>query len=210
MGKLKAPLMSLGASGALGKTLVFFPWKGLDVVREYVVPANPKTDAQEIQRGYLRACVAAIHAAQIEAANPLDGVDQSAYALLGSLQPTPRTWFNSIVKVWLDCKVKVKKPVIYRDGTISDTSRASFDCIMYLTEETAGQLAAGKFYFGTSKTNLIRAVLATVTGSTSVKLTNENLSAWMVAGVKYFMQFRPDVLDPSEFALSGIYTFVAT
>jgi len=49
MAKLKAPLMSLGASGALGKALVFFGWKGLDVVREYVIPANPKTTAQNTQ-----------------------------------------------------------------------------------------------------------------------------------------------------------------
>jgi len=40
--KLKAPLLSLGASGQIGKSLVFFGWKGLDVVREYVIPSNTK------------------------------------------------------------------------------------------------------------------------------------------------------------------------
>ncbi|GAH96000.1 unnamed protein product, partial [marine sediment metagenome] len=37
MAKLKGPLFSLGASQQLGKALVFFGWKGLDVVREYVI-----------------------------------------------------------------------------------------------------------------------------------------------------------------------------
>ncbi|GAI75819.1 unnamed protein product, partial [marine sediment metagenome] len=46
MAKLKGPLFSLGASGALGEAVVYFPWKGLNVVREYVIPSNPKTDPQ--------------------------------------------------------------------------------------------------------------------------------------------------------------------
>ncbi|GAH56681.1 unnamed protein product, partial [marine sediment metagenome] len=65
-------LMSLGASGQLGKALVFFPWKGLNVVREYVVPANPDTDLQGTQRGYLTTMVDAIHAAQALDPWPLD------------------------------------------------------------------------------------------------------------------------------------------
>lgn len=52
MAKLKAPLLSLGASGKIAGTLVFFVWKGLKVAREYVIPANPKTAAQVTQRGY--------------------------------------------------------------------------------------------------------------------------------------------------------------
>ncbi|GAI46981.1 unnamed protein product, partial [marine sediment metagenome] len=36
-----------------------------------------------------------------------------------------------------------------------------------------------------------------------------DLSAWMVAGTKYFWQFRPDTTDPCVGANSGIYYFVA-
>ena len=53
MAKLKAPLLSLGASGAIGRSIVFFPWKGLDCAREYVIPSNPKSTGQLTQRGYL-------------------------------------------------------------------------------------------------------------------------------------------------------------
>lgn len=38
--------MSGSASGALAKAVVHFPWKGLSVVRKYVIPANTKTEDQ--------------------------------------------------------------------------------------------------------------------------------------------------------------------
>jgi len=209
MAKLKAPLLSLGASGAIGKAIVFFNWKGLDVAREYVVPSNPQTTGQTTQRDYLTACVAAVHAAQALAANPLVEADTSAYALLGSTLPTPRTWFNEIAKRWLDCMVASKHPVIYRNGNISDKTANSIDLIMYLTEESGGALTAGKFYFGTSKTALIHAVTATVSGSISVYLADSDCSAFLTKGTKYFVQFRPDSGTASEGARSGIYHFVA-
>jgi len=40
MAKVRGPLFSLGASGQLAKTLVYLSWKGLDTVREYVIPAS--------------------------------------------------------------------------------------------------------------------------------------------------------------------------
>ncbi|GAI60181.1 unnamed protein product, partial [marine sediment metagenome] len=52
MAKVKGPLFSLGASGQLAKTLVYMNWKGIDDVRSYVIPANPKTADQQTQRGY--------------------------------------------------------------------------------------------------------------------------------------------------------------
>lgn len=210
MAKLKAPLLSLGASGAIGKTMVFFNWKGLDVVREYVVPSNPKTAGQTTQRGYLTAAVDAIHAAQALAANPLDEVDQVAYAALASAKGKIMTWFNQALKLWVDVLVAGDTPVLYCDFTISDPTHDSIDLIVQIEEETGSDLAAGKFYFGTSKTNLIHAKAATVTAGDEVHLTNEDCSAFLTAGVKYFVQFKPDAADPCEGADSGIYNFVAT
>jgi len=209
MAKLKAPLMSLGAAGAIGKTLVFFGWKGLDVVREYVIPANPKTAAQTTQRGYVTEAVAKIHATQALASNPLDADDVTAYALYGACAATPRTWFNQAVANWVNTRVAGKIPCIFSDGTISDPTASSIDLIMYLNEKTASQLAAGKFYFGSSKTALIHSATATVTAGTSVALTSEDLSAFLTAGNKYYVQFRADAGDPCEGVRSGIYTFTA-
>ena len=48
--------MSLSASGKVADTLVFGQWKGRNVVRQYIVPANPQSDAQ----GHVRAAMLAI------------------------------------------------------------------------------------------------------------------------------------------------------
>jgi len=50
MAKVKMPLMSASASGKIANSLVYFTWKGLDVVRSYVVPSNPNTTSQQTQR----------------------------------------------------------------------------------------------------------------------------------------------------------------
>jgi hypothetical protein len=143
------------------------------------------------------------------AAHPLDAADKAAYANLASTRPTPRTWFNEIAKLWIACRVAVKIPVIYTDGTISDPTCNTIDLIMYVNEKTAAQLAAGKFYFGTSKTALIYNQIATVVASTSVALANSDCSAFLTAGNKYYVQFKPDAGDPCVGANSGIYSFVA-
>lgn len=51
MPKLTAPLMSIAASGTLGKAIVFSSWKGIPYARQHAVPKNPKTDAQMTTRG---------------------------------------------------------------------------------------------------------------------------------------------------------------
>ena len=209
MAKVNAPLFSFNASGKLANSLVYFGWKGLDVVRSYVVPANPQSAGQTTQRGYLTAAVAEIHATQAQGTNPLDGDDYAAYALLASTRATPRTWFNEVVKLWCDVEVAGDTPCIYSNGTISDKTANSIDCVFYLNEETGSTLAAGKFYFGTSKTALIHNATATVTPGVSVALTNEDCSAFLTAGTKYYMQFRPDAGDGCEGAVSGIYSFIA-
>lgn len=48
--KVTGPLMSMSASGKLAEAIVYFPWKGIHVVREWLKPANPKTADQGDQR----------------------------------------------------------------------------------------------------------------------------------------------------------------
>jgi hypothetical protein len=210
MAKVNAPLFSFNAAGKLANSLVYFGWKGLDVVRSYVTPSNPKTAAQTTQRGYFTAAVDAIHAALALAANPLDAADKAAYALLASTRANPRTWFNEIVKIWADAKVAGDAGCIYSNGTISDPTHDSIDLVMYLNEEGAATIANGKFYFGITKTSLIHSKAATVVPNTTVALTNEDCSAFLSAGEKYYVQFRPDAADPCEGSVSGIYSFTAT
>ena len=208
MAKVNAPLFSFGASGKIANSLVYFPWKGLNLVRKYVIPANPKTALQMTQRGFVAAAVAAIHAAQALAAEALAQVDITAYAALAGNHKTPRTWFNEIVKLWCDVKVSGNTPIIYCDMDITDKDVTAIALELQIEEETGSDLAAGKFFFGTSKTALIHSNAAGLTAGDSVQLVAVNLSAFLTAGVKYYVQFRPDVADPCEGAISGIYSFV--
>lgn len=50
MAKVTGPLFSLGARGKIGQAIVFSAWKGINVVREYLIPANPKSGNQGDRR----------------------------------------------------------------------------------------------------------------------------------------------------------------
>lgn len=202
MAKLKAPLLSLGASGAIGKTLVFFNWKGLDVVREYVIPSNPKTDAQLLQRSYLKAAVAAIHAYQAHVAAPPLPADYSAYALLGSLAPTPRTWFNAIVKQWLDQMIDELERTLWGHGFNVATNET---LTVYLDHHgwTAGAITACKVHYGTSKSALVN-----TEDTNPTDLHAGQAIAGLKNGVKYYYQIRPTTPDTYLGANSGIYSGV--
>lgn len=50
MAKVTGPLMSMSASGKLADAIVFFTWKGNNVVRQWLSPANPQSSTQGDQR----------------------------------------------------------------------------------------------------------------------------------------------------------------
>lgn len=210
MAKLQGPLFSLGASGAIAKTLVYFGWKGLDVVRSYVVPSNPKTSGQTTQRGYLTQAVAAIHGGMAEAAQPLNETDQMAFAALAQAKGKVMTWFNMAVKLMVDCRVAGDGPVLYRNGIMSDTDKDDFRPYILFDEVTADLVADGKFYLGTSKTNLVTPKVATIIAGVSATLGAAAGYDGLTAGTKYYWQFRPDAGDPCVGADTGIYYSVAT
>ncbi len=209
MAKLKGPLMSLGASGKLADTLVFFPWKGLNCVREYVIPANPKTALQTTQRDILGDAVALVHTAMADATNPLKSIDQVAYATLAAAKGRIITWFNQAVKLYIDTLIAAAVGCIYCDMTFTTKTVGAIDLELYLNEGTPSTLVAGTFFFGSTKTNLIHQAAATVTAGDKVALVAEDCSAFLTAGVKAYVQFRPDAADGCEGADSGIYNFYA-
>ena len=201
MAKLKAPLFSFGASGKIADSLVYFPWKGLNAVREYVVPANPKTTAQTTQRGYLTNIVSRIHTAMAKAAHELSSLDISAYALWGSIYPTPRTWFNQACKNALDQQVLSKGYTAYRGGAVTPgVDEITFT--VYADQIAAGHITAGIFYYGTSKTALINSKAATITIAENKAHAVINS---LVTGTKYYAQFRPSASADYVGTNGGIY-----
>ena len=119
MAKVTGPLFSVEASGKVADAIVFFPWKGRHVVREWLKPANPKSGPQGTQRlicGALGRACSPIHTTSAIA------VDVRLFMATGN------TWVAEIVQYMI-------KNVI-NDGTAWDalvteyeahTATAAFD-----------------------------------------------------------------------------------
>lgn len=78
MAKVEGPLFSLEARGKIGDAIVFFPWKGRHVVRQWLKPTNPQSSLQ----GYVRASMKAIgkFISQILSISNADALDSMLYA----------------------------------------------------------------------------------------------------------------------------------
>jgi len=201
--KLKAPLLSLGAAGAIGKSLVFFGWKGLDCVREYVIPANPKSTLQVAHRARLTTAVTAIHSAEALAGHELSELDKTAYALYGSTEKTPRTWFNQAVARCVIAMVNSEVLLLFGDGTFSDPATTEITLVLYSYQ---WHTQAATIHWGTSKTSMPNSQACN-------GVANEHTAVMtgFTKGVKYFFQLRPtEATDPKYVCRSGIYHHVST
>jgi len=92
MAKVLAPLLSGKARGQIMKSLVFFPWKSINAVRQYVVPANPNTGAQQAQRARMTAGVDEWHATAFTAK------DKTAWDKLASTLAKIMSGFNTYIR----------------------------------------------------------------------------------------------------------------
>lgn len=195
MAVLKGPLFSLGASQQLGKALVYFGWKGLNVVREYVIPSNPRSTAQNIQRDYLRTGVAELHRLQALGVGIWTEADQLAYALWASVVQPATTWFNQLCRNWLEQQVAGLWGVIF--CTISATPGANqvvVDCTCGVNAPTAGN-----WHYGTSRTNMPN-IQPSVPAAGFYPATVGGLTT----GIKYYFQFRATAPAGVIGARSGI------
>ncbi len=168
MAKLKAPLLSLGASGQIGKSIVYFPWKGIDCAREYVVPANPKTAGQLTQRGYLGSAVDAWHAALYTAP------DVTAWNRFAGVAAKVMSGFNRMVKEFLDEIISGNAWEEIKEVVASAITATTFT--VTVSKVSAGN--APHLWLGTSKTFFTdQGVLTDLTGdSWDIDLTALNAS----------------------------------
>lgn len=145
MAKLKAPLMSLGARGQLGKSIVFFPWKGVDAVREFVIPANPRTDAQGVQRGYLEDAVDEWHGATYEA------LDITAWNRYATILEKIMAGFNAMVREYILEAIKGNTWTRIFGGYSKTPSTTGFTVVV---SKVSGGLVP-RVYYGKSKTAML-------------------------------------------------------
>lgn len=97
MAKVSGPLMSMQASGAFAKTLVFANRKGVNVVRQLVIPANPMSAAQMTTRNMVRTAGEGQHFANLEAHKVAARVITDKNALIAAT-PAGQTWNSYLVK----------------------------------------------------------------------------------------------------------------
>jgi hypothetical protein len=176
MAKVKAPLLSFEASGKLADAIVYFPWKGIDAVRQYVIPANPQSSAQTTQRGYLTNAVNDWHDT-----SKYDAADKEAWNRYAGIAPSPRSGFNSFVKSFIDISVAGQTPDMGYNGSLADDGDGTFTG--QITE--AGSADAVDMIWGTSKTALVNTTAA-----------SEAVNTWsaspadVVSGQKVYARFR--------------------
>lgn len=99
MAKVLAPLFSIKARGQLGKAIVFFPWKSINAVRSYVIPANPNTAGQQAQRAIMTAAVGEWHDATYTAK------DKTAWNKFASTLAGALSGFNAMVRSYIGAVV---------------------------------------------------------------------------------------------------------
>lgn len=89
MAKVTGPLFSMGARGKLGKAIVYSAWKGINVVREYLIPANPQTGPQGDRRVMMGGLGRAPKYVQVESA--FEGYSKA-------VAPSGQSWISYFVK----------------------------------------------------------------------------------------------------------------
>ena len=189
MAKVKGPLFSLGASGQIAKTLVYMTWKGIDDVREYVIPANPNTAGQQTQRGYFSAAVEAWHT------DGYTALDVAAWNLYALAQKVAASGFNMFTKLRVLADVAVHAWVTLTAVAISSITAVGASVVVDVASDQTGKL-----YIGTSKTSMF----TEFSGAFDTDHYTFTLNGLSELTTYYFYIANEAA---SEDARTGIYTF---
>ena len=92
MALVTGPLFSLTGRQSVGKTLVYYRWRGLNVTRQWVKPENPRTPAQVARRAFFTAAAAFWRSWS---------VDKPAWQLLADRTPDKATSYSAFMRSWL-------------------------------------------------------------------------------------------------------------
>lgn len=199
MAKPKAPLFGFGASGQLGKAIVYGSWKGIDVAREYVVPANPNTTGQSTQRGYMTSAVAEWH----DATNVLSALDKAAWNRYAGVQHPARSGFNAFCKSQIDAKIADGAAFEHMFGFVQGA--LTHNAFVADIDDSAGGVLTVTLHLGNSKTFFpTTASDVQVGGLTSFAAFDTGFAA----GTTVYFYF--DVPHAATYKRSGLYTALLT
>lgn len=90
MAKVDGPLLSIEARGKIADAIVFFPWKGRHVVRQWLKPTNPESTMQ----GYVRAAMKAVskEVGKIYCTKKGSALNAKLYTLCTAKSPAGLNW----------------------------------------------------------------------------------------------------------------------
>ena len=193
MAKVTAPLFSFSARGAIADALVYFPWKGIAAVRQYVIPANPKTAAQQTQRGYVDDANLLWHTEYWNTS------DLAAWKTLAQYIGDVMSGFNAFMRRYLIVR---GKPAAWKRLYGNITAGGAVGHIIYkvdgIDEATVVQV-----YYGLTPTALYaNAALAFVAGFWILDV------AGLVSGSKYYFRFTQPSEAVGPTGYTGIYSIV--
>lgn len=155
MAKVKAPLFGFSASGKLANSLVYMKWKGIDDVREYVVPSNPRSADQTTQRGYMTSAVGKWHSTGFTAD------DVTAFNLWASTLAAVMSGFNAFVRMVLDSLRSALPVVKLYDCAVGGIGAAGATVTIESDQGNDVNL-----YYGTTKTTLLTQETGAYVGTT--------------------------------------------
>jgi len=180
MAKVDGPLFSLEARGKIGDAVVFFPWKGRHVVRQWLKPTNPQSSLQGYVRGALKAIGKFI--SKILCISKGSALDSLLYADCTSSVDAGMNWNAWLAGGYLDALqvAGVFKTTAFTNfveeysTSINTTVKAVFDSV-------AATLGLEAFTMGYGYTTEIPAGLQLYLGAVACyKKTVSNASPWNV------------------------------
>lgn len=98
MAKVTGPLLSLDASGSVAGTMTFSKWKGINYLRQRVIPSNPRTAGQLAVRSILGTLAKAAHAVLTSYADTL-GIGSQFFIDARDGAPSGNSWISWLQKV---------------------------------------------------------------------------------------------------------------
>jgi len=186
MAKVKAPLLSLGASGQIAGTLVASTWKGLKTMREYVKPANPRTAAQTTQRTAFTDAVSAFRNYLTSAAV------RAAWDRLALASGKAQSGFNACMSALLAI-IKTDPDASFASAaTANSGGYLDFTCVNVDDGATGDETGAFVVWEGTSPGSLLP---ISAGGALSAGVWGEVSS--YPAGTEVYCKLRKDGVDRS-------------
>ncbi len=116
MAKVIGPLQSLDASGKFANSMVFSKWKGINVVRQYVIPTYRNTDEQKAVRDIVSDASIAWKEEDTVGAVEIDTAYKAAYDLAAS--GSAYSGFNLFIKECMTENLVDTVGVKSYDGTL--------------------------------------------------------------------------------------------